>query len=198
MWFLECSDLYDMNIRNSNDFTDGWGDPRYDNMAPASHAALRREHEAENAFRKAKKEIEKREAPPTGKTTIPLLQPHCHLTCHTWGIFRKFVVKHAGWNAKRRVATPEEKKKSGEKRKGKVYFVDVIYTAPTKKDTPPTPAARVSGNKRATPVGLVAHVATAKDAKRISSAKQGGVKDDSKMAAPVAKKAKLSDATNAH
>jgi hypothetical protein len=37
-------------------------------MAPVSHAALRREHEAENkCLHKAKKEIEKREVPPTGK-----------------------------------------------------------------------------------------------------------------------------------
>jgi hypothetical protein len=197
MWFLECFDLYG-DGGGSDDFTDAWGNPRYANMAPASHAALRREHEAEDAFRKAKKEIEEREAPPTGKTTIHLLEPHCHLTSNTWGKFRKFVVKHAGWNVKRRVATPEEKKKSGEKRKGKVYFVDVIYTAPTKKETPPAAIAGVSGNKRVAPVGLVTHAATAKNKKCTSSSKQGGVEDDSKMAAPVAKKAKLSDATNAH
>lgn len=91
-----------------------------------------------------------------------------------------------------------EKKKSGEKRKGKVYFVDVIYKAPTKKETPSAPATGVSGNKRAAPAGLVTHAATAKDTECTSSSKQGGDEDDSKTAALAAKKAKLSDATNAH
>jgi hypothetical protein len=196
-WF-DCFDRY--YGEGGGDYTDAWGNPRYGNMAPVSRAALRREKEAKEAFCKVKKEIEEREDPPTGKTIIPLLQPHCHLTCHTWGTFRKFVVGHAGWNVKRRVATPEEKKKSGEKRKGKVYFVDVIYTAPTKEETPPASAAAcVSGNKRVAPVGVVTHAASAaKDTKSSYFSKQGGVEDDSKMAAPVAKKAKLSDATNAH
>jgi hypothetical protein len=197
MWFVECFDVYG-NGSDGGDFTEALGNPRYSNMAPASQAALRRECEAEDAFRKAKKEIEEREAPPTGITTIPLLQPHCHLTSHTWGKFRKFVVKHEGWNAKRRVATPEERKVSGEKRKGKVYFVYLIYTAPTKKKALPTLFTSFSGNKRAAPVGLVTHAATAKDTKCTTSSKQGGIEDDSTMAAPVAKKAKLSDATNAH
>jgi hypothetical protein len=194
-WF-DCFDRYN---KGGGDYTDAWGSSRYANMAPVSHAALRREKEAKEAFHKAKKEIEGREDPPTGKTIIPLLQPHCHLTGHTWGTFRKFVVAHAGWNAKRRAATPEEKKKSGEKRKGKVYFVDVIYTAPTKKEMPPTSAAAcASGNKRVAPIAVVTHAAsTANDTKSTYFSKQGGVEDDSKMSAFEAKKAKLSDATNA-
>jgi hypothetical protein len=197
MWFLECFDVYG-NSSDDGDFIEALGDPRYRNMAPASMAALRRQGEAEDAFRKAKKEIEEREAPPTEKTTIPLLQPHCHLTTYTWGKFRKFVLEHSGWNVKRRAATPEEKTASGEKRRGKVYFVYLIYTAPTRKRSQPTPIADLSGMKRAAPVTLVAHTAAAKYTKGTTATKQDGVQEDSKMAAPRAKRAKLSDATNAH
>jgi hypothetical protein len=197
MWFLECFDVYG-NSSDGGDFTEALGDQRYGNRAPASQAALRRQGEAEYAFRKVKKEIEESEAPPTGKTTIPLLQPHCHLTTYTWGKFRKVVLEHAGWNVKRRAATPEEKKVSGEKRRGKVYFVYLIYTAPTRKKSQPTPDAPFSGKKRAGPVKLVTHTAAATGENNTTASKQGGDEEDSKMAAPVAKKAKLSDVTNVH
>lgn len=44
----------------------------------------------------------------------------------------RYVKSHAGWTAKRTVATEEEKKKAGEKRKGKCYFVSVKFTCPLK------------------------------------------------------------------
>jgi hypothetical protein len=44
--------------------------------------------------------------------------------------FSRAVRKNHGWDVKRIAATPEEKKKFRENRKGKVYFINVHYTVP--------------------------------------------------------------------
>jgi hypothetical protein len=73
-------------------YTDCWGTTRFGIMAAASQAVLRSEEEAKGAFRAAKKEMEENEdPPPSGKTTIFLLQP-----------FREFVLKHPGWKSKQK------------------------------------------------------------------------------------------------
>ena len=65
--------------------------------------------------------------PPETPSPIELLKPYDHLTSACWRDFKKFVVEHAGWTAKRRQATQAEKLKHGMTRKGAVYFVDVMF-----------------------------------------------------------------------
>jgi hypothetical protein len=66
-----------------------------------------------------------------GKTfVVPLLEPNCHLTGPCWRDFSRAVRQHDGWDVKRVEATPEEKKKFRETRRGKVYFIRAIYTVP--------------------------------------------------------------------
>jgi hypothetical protein len=75
-----------------------------------------------------------------------LLKPPTHLTDPCWRDFKRFVASHAGWSAKRREATEEEKRAHGdEKRKGKAYFVDVVFN-PEK----PKPAMRRPGCEAST------------------------------------------------
>ena len=84
-------------------------------------------------FESARLRMESRNDLQAGSTeTVQLLKPSCHLTEACWKSFRKHVCGIEGWAAKRRVASEEEKKRHGETRKGKVYFVDVIYTVPRK------------------------------------------------------------------
>lgn len=100
---------------------------------PASEADLRRERMAKNTFARVSTEF-LLTAPTTlaagSCTVLPLLDPPCHLTSYTWTTFREWVQTHEGWDVKRRVATEREKKESGMKCKGKVYFVMAIYSAP--------------------------------------------------------------------
>jgi len=67
---------------------------------------------------------------PGKKIVIPLLNPDCHLTAPCWRDFSKAVRQHEGWDVKRVQATLNEKKKFRKTRKGKVYFVNAIYTVP--------------------------------------------------------------------
>ena len=118
----------------------------YSWMAPASKRALDREEQAKAKFLAAKTDFEKSVLPtlnkPGDKHTIPLLQPNCHLTSHTFGTFNRWVKEHEGWRAKRREAAPEEKEAAGAYNRGKSYFVDVIHQVPDpfkkKKKAPPT------------------------------------------------------------
>lgn len=136
VWMLPHADSSMFGYDRDSGYTDGGGNPLYGNMAAASQAALRREQEAKHKFSTVSKEFLKGDIiatlKPRGKHVLPLLHPSCHLTKHCYGTFRKFVKKHAGWDVKRVEATPEEKKASGETRKGKVYFVNAVYTAPKK------------------------------------------------------------------
>ncbi|KAL3775665.1 hypothetical protein ACHAWO_002694 [Cyclotella atomus] len=95
---------------------------------------------------------------PGEKITIPLTSPAEHLTGPCWRgtyvmmfhvttyrgtftfshpiypcivpDFSKAVRRNDGWDVKRVAATDQQKKAFREARKGKVYFVDVIYTVP--------------------------------------------------------------------
>jgi hypothetical protein len=108
-------------------------------MAPASKKALAREETAKEAFRAAKKEFEENILPTAkgsfgkGDHVVQLLKPNIHLTSHTWNTFNKWVKKHDGWKAKRREATPEEKKEANAYHSGKSYFMDVMYETPDPK-----------------------------------------------------------------
>ena len=184
-FYFDSYDDDNYRYNGGGGYTDSWGNPRYENMAPASQAALRREATAKEKFRTAKSELEesmmkkkKNDTPlinPGEKHTITLLQPDVHLTKHTWGTFKRYVKTHAGWDAKRRLATPEEKKKSGEKRKGKVYFTDIVFTAPSNKKTKAA-ASTIA------PTAAAAATTTV-------------VVEDAKL--PASKKQKLGDSTNA-
>ena len=110
-----------------------------------SAAASARESSARSAFLALRGQT-------SSATTVELLEPSTHLTQPCWRDFKKFVSQHAGWSAKRRQATEDEKRHHGEKRKGAVYFVDVTYKPPksvgtaaaskkTVKKTPLEPAA---------------------------------------------------------
>lgn len=101
------------------------------NWAEKSNAATEREERAKAAFEQARVIMEARDdLQPGDRETVELLKPSCHLTNACWVTFRKLVISYPGWATKRRVATEEEKKQHGEKRKGKVYFTDVIYSVP--------------------------------------------------------------------
>lgn len=94
----------------------------YSSMNEKSEAASRRERLAIELFDSLRSQ-----GTPTTKTRRLFLEPSCHLTGACWSTFSKHVRSFPGWMAKRRVATPEEKLASKVKRKGKVYFVDVIH-----------------------------------------------------------------------
>ena len=101
----------------------GWADK--------SAAAIRREEHAKNEFQLIRVKMEERNDLSPGFTeTQELLKPSCHLTKVCWSSFRKHVCSFDGWRTKRRLATAEEKKKHGEKRKANVYFTDVTYSVP--------------------------------------------------------------------
>jgi len=125
------------------------GHPRYENYAEKSAAALRREEEAKTKFQEAREELEGREDLVAGsKITVELLKPSCHLTGACWSTFLRHVRSHEGWVAKRREATAEEKKQHKETRRGKVYFVDVVYNVPKGKPGK-KPVAAAQGSSKA-------------------------------------------------
>jgi hypothetical protein len=173
MWFdnggMYCGGMYGYDEDGYGGY--GGGD-RFGRSAPASAAALRREESAKASFSAAKASFEEETLSTLTsgeKHVIPLLQPNVHLTSHCWSTFKQWVKSNnEGWDVKRREANPAEKKASGEKRQGKVYFVDVVYKVPGK-------APSKSKKKKVAPAPAAA--------------------EDSKM--PPAKKQKLDDVTNA-
>lgn len=101
---------------------EGFYNAPYATMSEKSAAALRRESQAIELF-----DALRSQGIPTNKTRRLLLEPSCHLTGACWSTFSRHVRSFPGWTAKRRVATLDEKEASKVKRKGKVYFVEVIY-----------------------------------------------------------------------
>ncbi|KAJ1450220.1 hypothetical protein M885DRAFT_533047 [Pelagophyceae sp. CCMP2097] len=95
-------------------------------FAEKSAAAQRREDEAKEAFDVMR---EGAEADSGGKVTVELLQPSAHLTGPCWSAFSKHVKSFAGWSAKRRVASEDEKREHAQTRQAKCYFIDVSYKA---------------------------------------------------------------------
>jgi hypothetical protein len=117
---------------------DQWGEPSLRQMragfAEKSAAAIRREDKAKDTFDTSRGEIEAEADAAGAAKTIKLLDPSCHLTDACWKTFKKHVLDNRGWtHVKRRVATDQEKRAHGEKRKGKCYFVDITYD-PRKKN----------------------------------------------------------------
>ena len=92
----------------------GYGDDGFDRSTfrEKSGAAQRREDAAIAAFDKHAKATEA-DAAVKAKVTVELLKPSTHLTQPCWTAFNKHVKARAGWTAKRRVATNEEKRASG-------------------------------------------------------------------------------------
>jgi hypothetical protein len=195
------SDPYGGGTRNL--YTDGWGHPRYENMNEISEATWRRVQEAIAKFDKARQDFLLTPEPKVSGSshTIQLLQPKCHLMGKTYPIFRKHVLKFAGWKVKHRVATAEEKLAAKEMRKGKVYFIDVIYTVPKamKEMTamnqvtitaPPGPsiASITATPKNSDPPASTTTTAIVTAEKRVAPMPASGEE-------PVSKKAKLGDPT---
>jgi hypothetical protein len=111
---------------------------------PASKCALEHDEEkSKEAFRVTKAKLEKHLPASSNqdqqKQTMPLLNPACHLTSHTWETFHRWVKEeHEGWTAKGRdVATKEETKAAGAYDGDKSYFIDGIYD-PNPKTTKPS------------------------------------------------------------
>mmetsp|Transcript_13492 Transcript_13492/g.19213 ORF Transcript_13492/g.19213 Transcript_13492/m.19213 type:complete len:329 (+) Transcript_13492:63-1049(+) len=67
---------------------------------------------------------------PGNKITIPLTLPNFHLTQPCFRDLKKHVVKSSGWDLKRVVCTPAEKKLHKVTRKSNAYFVNAIYKVP--------------------------------------------------------------------
>lgn len=111
------------------------------NFRQKSNAAQRREDEAKRAFDGMRAATEEGAAKDKDSITVDLLEPSTHLTQPCWTAFNRYVKAHAGWSAKRRIATDEEKKKAKEKRKGKCYFISVTFNPRAAAvEAPPAPA----------------------------------------------------------
>lgn len=67
---------------------------------------------------------------PANKITIPLTLPSFHLTQPCFRDLKKHVKESSGWDLKRVVCTPAEKKLHKVTRKSNAYFVNAIYTVP--------------------------------------------------------------------
>jgi len=97
---------------------------------------------------------------PGCKIIIPLTKPNLHLTGPCYRDLRKHVKSHANWDVQRTAATPQEKRQYKETRRGKVYFINVIYKVPGKvvagkrkrETSTATTAAAASGGKRKSPL----------------------------------------------
>ncbi len=84
---------------------------------------------------------------PGNKITIPLTLPNFHLTQPCFRDLKKHVIKSSGWELKRVVCTPAEKKLHKVTRKSKAYFVNAIYKVPgTAKKKPKKTASTTNKN----------------------------------------------------
>ena len=139
-------------------FYDGYGGMggSWGRSARKSAAAERREAAANAALDKVLASEETAASIAAGLPfTCLLTSPGTHLTSASWSDFNKSVkAKHgaAGWKVKRRVATPEEKLKAKETRKGKTYWIDLIWTP----DPVCLALAAPKGKKRAAPAAAAA------------------------------------------
>ena len=99
--------------------------------AQKSAAATRREESAKKIL--TTKITELARGPNTGDGGVKcegLIPPGTHLTGPCWKTFKAFAANQ-GCNAKRRVATPAEKRAAKETRQSKCYWIDVIIPAAT-------------------------------------------------------------------
>ncbi len=113
----------------------------------------------------------------TLKSPTVLLQPSTHLTAPCWRDFRKWMkTSHPKWDAKKRQASDAEKLRSGETRKGKVYFVDVSYKGTLAMLLADAPAASSSGASAASASSSAAETSPAAPAAAKASAKASAAK----------------------
>merc|ERR550519_2110436 len=106
-------------------------------------------------FQEAREQMESRDELVAGtKITVELLKPSCHLTGACWKSFRKHVISFDDWVPKRRVVTEEEKKQHKETRKGKVYFIDVVYNVPKEKQAMKRTVDAAQGTSKAGSSGM--------------------------------------------
>lgn len=101
----------------------GFGDDGVDRSGwkDKSDAAIRREDQAKHLFDAF---LEKSKASQVFPVTEEVVPPAVHLTDACWKTFKKYVVAK-GCTTKRREATFDERKKSGDSRKGKLYVISV-------------------------------------------------------------------------
>lgn len=98
-----------------------------------SKAAQKREDAAKDQFDAHRREqqalqvIDSEHVQQALKEPTTLLQPAEHLTAPCWRDFKAHVKSFAGWEAKRTTATEAQKTAAKETRKGKVYFVQVLF-----------------------------------------------------------------------
>ena len=126
------------------------------NFAEKSGAAELREAEAKAAFSTHKASTDETLRKPGPRALEPRGASHRSkqsfhaAACVVAACFRdfsRFVKTHPGWSASRRTATAQEKSDAKQKRKGKVFFVDVVFKPHLKKKR----LAPVSTNKAAGP-----------------------------------------------
>mmetsp|Transcript_41004 Transcript_41004/g.45696 ORF Transcript_41004/g.45696 Transcript_41004/m.45696 type:complete len:274 (-) Transcript_41004:206-1027(-) len=104
---------------------------------------------------------------PGKKIDLILLNPDTHMTGPCWRDFNRHVKTFPGWTAKRIVATPEEEKKFHFHKKGKGYFVKILYTIldPVKEEKKKK-AAATKKKKKQQEVGTTTTAAGAKKLKK--------------------------------
>jgi len=117
------------------------------NFAEKSGAAELREAEAKAAFSTHKASTDETLRKPGPRALEPRSHAAACVVAACFRDFSRFVKTHPGWSASRRTATAQEKSDAKQKRKGKVFFVDVVFKPHLKKKR----LAPVSTNKAAGP-----------------------------------------------
>lgn len=135
-----------------NDY-DGFGGPDRRGWADKSEAAMRRERIADGKFDEFLKRCSALDM--NDKSIFPLTEEvvdaGTHLTDACWKTFRKRV-ENKGCKAKRRLATFEERRASGDTRKGKLYVITItcpVHPSKAKEDKANKEAAAAAKKKKA-------------------------------------------------
>jgi len=114
----------------SDPYDDGWGVNR-SGWAEKSDAAIRRENAANDLFDAFLKKCASYD--PNDKSIFPIteevVKANVYLTGPCYTSFRKRVLAK-NCKVKRREATPQERKESGDKRKGKLYVINYMHRPP--------------------------------------------------------------------
>ena len=101
----------------------------YGSFSRKSAAATRREKQGQDKLNAIISSAATRDQiSKPGPHIFELLSPDIHLVDASWKDLRQWVARtHPDWSLKRRVATEDEKRQAGEKRKGKTYFVIAVH-----------------------------------------------------------------------
>lgn len=133
------------------------------NWRDKSDAALRREQNAKLLFDNF---LERSKASTSFPITEEVVPASVHLTEACWKTFKQYVMDK-GCTARRRLATPEERRKSGDKRQGKLYVTSV--TIPVHPDQAQQVARQLQEKKEAQAVAKKQKAASAAEKKRIAA-----------------------------